>query len=598
MTLNSGAFFRLNSTTNIFTITSDAELLIDNGTFQCGAGAVQVGGANSALEVVNGSFVFDPPTSFGFGLYSGGTAIVRAGGVIESATFFNSNNVNTTVGGTFLIDGGTLLASGPQADPLRALYGLGGGGYDFTGIGGSIQIANFTGGDLTAYLQGLATAGFFKIDGVTMSGFSTTDAVKFRYIALTDNGTSGSLVLTEVPAIVWGGAGNAGSPELWDSASNSDPTHWNRATPPNMAGVDKAIINGGGIQKEAPHTFSIGSSMTLNSGAFLRLNSGETDTFYINSGASVVINDGNFEAKTSAVTVSGATSRLKVVSGSFVFDPLTIYGLGLNKGARAIVRAGAVIESTTFFNSQNDGLALVGGTFVIDGGALRASGPQDNPVRASNGLDGGGYDFTGAGGKIQIDDFTGGDLTTYFEGLATTGFFKIGGVTVSGFGPSNEVSGQYLALTDNGTSGSVVLTASSGGFSSWIGGFDVGGQNGLDDNPDHGRLPNGLEFLLGGNPTMANDTALPVVNTEISDLVLTFDRDDQSIGFLDVVVEVSTDLVTWPEEDRILIGADTVSSGAGVTITDEGGTDAVEVRIPRGLDSRKYARIRVSLPNP
>lgn len=170
-------------------------------------------------------------------------------------------------------------------------------------------------------------------------------------------------------------------------------------------------------------------------------------------------------------------------------------------------------------------------------------------------------------------------------------------MTVSGSGTSNEVSGQYLALTDNGTSGSLVLTAVDGGFVSWIGDYPVGGQNGLDDNPDHGRLQNGLEYLLGGNPTVANDPALPVLGIDGTDLVLTFDRDDQSIGFLDVVVEVSTDLVTWPEVDRIVIGADTGSSGAGVTITDEGSTDAVEVRIPRGLDPMKYARIRVRLPS-
>ena len=34
----------------------------------------------------------------------------------------------------------------------------------------------------------------------------------------------------------------------------------------------------------------------------------------------------------------------------------------------------------------------------------------------------------------------------------------------------------------------------------------------------------------------------------------------------------------------------------GVTITDQGETDAVEVRIPRAGDSRKYARVRVLLP--
>jgi hypothetical protein len=410
--------------------------------------------------------------------------------------------------------------------------------------------------------------------------------------------TAGTGLVSVLPAVVtWGGAGSAGSPEFWDSASNSDPTHWNQATPPEMTGPDDAIINGGGIQKDNSHTFSKGSAMTLNSGAFFRLNN-TTNNFNVNSAALIVINDGNFECNTNAATVSGANSVIEVVKGSFVYNAQTIYGFGMNNGATAIVRAGGVLESTTFFNCQNIETP-VGATFVIDGGTLLASGAESNPIRAGWGLDGGGFDFTAVGGMIRMDNFTGGDLTAYLTAQATTGFFKINGTTVSGFGSSNAVSGKFLALTDNGTSGSLVLTAvPAGSYASWIGGYNVGGLNGLDDNPDNGRLLNGIEFLLGGDPTVANDKDLPIVNIENDDLVLTFDRHDQSIGFLDVVVEVSTNLANWPVEDQIVIGENTASSGAGVTITDEGASDAVEVRIPRGSHPTKHARIRVSLPQP
>lgn len=60
-----------------------------------------------------------------------------------------------------------------------------------------------------------------------------------------------------------------------------------------------------------------------------------------------------------------------------------------------------------------------------------------------------------------------------------------------------------------------------------------------------------------------------------------------------MVVQLSLDLTTWPPADKITSGADTGSSGPGVTITDEDATDLVQVVIPSATPKR-FARLCVS----
>ena len=264
-----------------------------------------------------------------------------------------------------------------------------------------------------------------------------------------------TIATANAATVTWGGAGSSSAYAWWNDGNNSLPTHWNQASPPDVTGADDAVINGGGIQKNGSLAISGGSAMTLNLGAAFRLNT-TSNNFTVTGGSSLVINDGGFIALVNAVTVGGAGSYLEVVSGSFLFDN-SANAIGLTGGGQAIARAGGTIESTTFFNSQNSS-DPTGGTFVIDGGTLLASGAQANPIRAAQGLDGGGFDFTGLGGTIQIDDYTGGGtLTTYLEGKAGSGFFKIDGTIVSGFGQSNSVGGLWLELTDNTGSGTLTL---------------------------------------------------------------------------------------------------------------------------------------------
>ena len=76
----------------------------------------------------------------------------------------------------------------------------------------------------------------------------------------------------------------------------------------------------------------------------------------------------------------------------------------------------------------------------------------------------------------------------------------------------------------------------------------------LDDDFDKDRVPNGIEFLLGGNPALPNDVVLPAAILDAGELVLSFDRADEAIGALDVIVQLCNDLVSWETGEQIAIG--------------------------------------------
>jgi len=63
---------------------------------------------------------------------------------------------------------------------------------------------------------------------------------------------------------------------------------------------------------------------------------------------------------------------------------------------------------------------------------------------------------------------------------------------------------------------------------------------------------------------------------------------------LSVTIEVGTDLIAWP--DVFTVGADTVSSTPGITVSDNGnGTDNVTLTIPQAAGTQKFGRLKVGV---
>lgn len=117
---------------------------------------------------------------------------------------------------------------------------------------------------------------------------------------------------------------------------------------------------------------------------------------------------------------------------------------------------------------------------------------------------------------------------------------------------------------------------------------------GADMDSDDDGIDNGIEFVIGGDPSgpdSDSNSLLPTITVDAVYLNFTFRRTD-AVGDYNPYVEYSSDLVEWtmaePGENGVLIEEDVGSEVALVT-----------VRIPRVLaaGSRLSARLRVDITN-
>lgn len=183
---------------------------------------------------------------------------------------------------------------------------------------------------------------------------------------------------------------------------------------------------------------------------------------------------------------------------------------------------------------------------------------------------------------------------TYDEHFSVSGFTK---------------NGDVWSMTDGAstwtfTQSTGVLALVSDRFTTWIGGFGLTNASDRlpDADPDHDGIPNGIEFVLGGNPATGMDSALmptgELVSADVGAgttayLKFTFRRSTASAS-LHPGISYNTDLgTTWA-----------LAEGApGVVIVPtpngfETGIDKVETYIPRTLSvgGKLFGRLTVTVP--
>jgi autotransporter-associated beta strand protein len=119
---------------------------------------------------------------------------------------------------------------------------------------------------------------------------------------------------------------------------------------------------------------------------------------------------------------------------------------------------------------------------------------------------------------------------------------------------------------------------------------------GADTDSDGDGIPNGIEFVIGGDPSgpdSDSNAPLPTATVDATNLSFVFRRTDASAGF-DPIVEYSSTLAGWT----------TAQDGVGgVVITEDNNfygpsTDRVTVTLPRTLStgSELFARLRIDIP--
>jgi autotransporter-associated beta strand protein len=309
-------------------------------------------------------------------------------------------------------------------------------------------------------------------------------------------------------------------------------------------------------------------------------------------------NDGGGAITTGTVDLNGTTQTFEINNNRANTDLLISSNI---QNGGVIIKGGGTISQTIFTGNST----YTGGTTVQEGiltidGSLADATMAIEPGATVNGT--GTLTFNAAAATIDQIVMTGGTLnaaglTVNVSGSPTEAEYVIVDATAGG-----TVSGTFAGLTgtsayalDYGTANQVKLvrTASSP-YTTWAATNAPTGDP--DDDFDGDGVPNAIEFVLGGDKDTNDLAKLPkAATTPGGDMTFTFIRDQDSVDpSVGTVIEVGTDLATWPQV--FSVGADTAGSSPGVTVTDNlDGTDTITLTTTMAPDDTKFARLNVTV---
>jgi len=208
-------------------------------------------------------------------------------------------------------------------------------------------------------------------------------------------------------------------------------------------------------------------------------------------------------------------------------------------------------------------------------------------------------------------------LSTAVTLSVTTGSGTVGG-TFSGTIPAGSNSLTISGVTYSKAETPVVFTATRTGgdaladgasasftvrsrYDAWIAGYPgVGGLTGFSDDPDGDGIGNGLEWVLGGDPSVAGRSILPAVaGSAGGGVTLVFNRSIDTISETTLTVEWDT-VFGGAFAHSVAVGAANSGPDAnGVTVSvDTPSPGQVTVHIPasNAAGGLLFARLHVSQP--
>ncbi|MGJ8650701.1 MAG: hypothetical protein ACSHX4_10105, partial [Opitutaceae bacterium] len=138
------------------------------------------------------------------------------------------------------------------------------------------------------------------------------------------------------------------------------------------------------------------------------------------------------------------------------------------------------------------------------------------------------------------------------------------------------------------------------GFGTWASdnGLDgtAGFENGELDDPEFDGIENVLEYILGGDPLLADASILPTGAINGANYELTFKRSDDSESDATASVEFGSDLTSFPTTTEVVPAASGTVGTVVFTITENGAdADDVTASIPHGGATEFFGRASGSL---
>lgn len=308
---------------------------------------------------------------------------------------------------------------------------------------------------------------------------------------------------------------------------------------------------------------------------------------------------GSYAGTTSVVGGTLALGNLDAVAGSTRVEVVGTGVLDVSALTGWTIGAGKTLAGTSSITgSATVAGTLSPGTAAVPAGTLTLSGDLTLNAGSSYAVD---IDSAGTPDKIVVGGAlaAGGSIVVSFTG--ETPFVPVEGsefdvADAASITGTPAVTGTLPAglawdASNFAATGKIAVVAGTP-FEIWAAAAGLSGGNALSGaDPDSDGLENAIEYVIGGNPSVASRAGAPEGEAAGNDLVFTFSRVDSSeTADLTLSVQAGTTLGSWPEV--FIIGADNAGSSVGVDILENGAApDTITVTIPKAGELRKFARL-------
>ena len=493
---------------------------------------------------------------------------------------------------------GTVSGSIGESGGARALIKTGGGGIVLAGAN------TYTGA--TSVLGGALILGNTQALGTGTAGVTVASGARLSL--------SNGITITGRSATIAGGGGDfngalqaqAGAAATWDG-----PVSLNSADARIGAGVGGTLTISGPIQDGTANAINFGSGVNGTGTVIVATPAGgNTYTGPTNLiRGTVMLGAANSLPATTTLDVDNSTANEACIFDLNGFNQ-TVAGLkrgNVTGGAATLTNSSATAAALTvnqsvttiYDGAVNGNLALVkDGTGILNlAGAIAYTG---NTTITAGTL---GFSQTGLSDTSTVTIAAGAVAALNFTGNDRVGSLVINGAVLPDGVYTNTSHGGIYASYITGPG---ALQVGEIGFVPWIAGFPtLTGNDALPTaDPDGDGVANLLEFVLGGIPNVSDSSVLPTVATTPDglNLVLTLKRSDDSQVDTTLVLQIGTDLATWPPSAEITLGPVGDNSGTlpgEVTYSVEENADLpddIVITIPNAAEQRKFLRIKATKP--